>query len=292
MRGLLILAFVLILFLGGAGAFLTYRVLTTHSETDTVTPTSYLMSNYISLDFTDRVGGVHEGWLLLGSRGAPTIILCHGYGANRSDMLPLGTILRDVHYNVYLFNFSGPKARENSSNLGPRQAEDLMQAIETVTQQAEVNPHRVGLFGTNVGGYAALVAAMRSPKVKALAVDTIYNAPERMFEVQIDQALGGSTPLFRYIADVEFHLFTWGANPYPIRGNLSKLQDIPKLFISGRDFVVMAEETEELYNAAPQPKQLRVLDHSQASLATASEKKEYESQVVDFFSQNLSLRAD
>jgi hypothetical protein len=113
-----------------------------------------------------------------------------------------------------------------------------------------------------------------------------------MFEVQIDQALGGSTPLFRYIADAEFHLFAWGANPYPIRGNLSKLQDIPKLFISGRDFAVMADETEELYNAAPQPKQLRVLDHSQASLATASEKKEYESQVVDFFSQNLSLRAD
>jgi cephalosporin-C deacetylase-like acetyl esterase len=193
---------------------------------------------------------------------------------------------------VYLFNFSGPKARESYSSLGVRQAEDLMQAIATVTKQAEVNPHRVGLFGTNLGGYAALVAAEQNAKVKALAVDTIYTAPERMFEVQIDLALGGSSPLFRYIANAEFRLLNLGIKPYPVRDNLSKLQGVPKLFISGRDFTALAVATEELYNAAPQPKELRVLDHSQASLASASEKKEYEDQVINFFLQNLSLRAD
>jgi esterase/lipase len=290
-RGLLILVFVLFLFLGVAAAILTYRVITAHNDTETVSPTSYF-SNYVFLNFNDWAGGEHEGWLLLGLRGAPAIILCHGYGSNRSDLLSLGTILRENHYNVYLFNFSGPKAKEGYSNLGVRQADDLMQAIETVTKQVEVNPHRVGLFGTNLGGYAALVAAMQSPKVKTLAVDTIYAAPERMFELQIDQALGGSSPLFRYIANAEFHLFTWGTKPYPIRDNLSKLQGMPKLFISGRDLPVLAEATEDLYKAAPQPKQLRVLDHSQASLASSAEKKEYENQVLNFFLQNLSLRAD
>lgn len=291
-RGLLILAFVLFLLLGGAAAILTYRVITPHNEAETVTPSTYLLSSYVSLNFTDRAGGEHDGWLLLGLRGAPVILLCHGYGSNRSDLLSLGTILRENHFNVYLFNFSGPKAKRGYSNLGVRQAEDLMQAIETVTKQDEVNPHRVGLFGTNLGGYAALVAAEQSPKVKAVAVDTIYHAPEQMFEVQIDQALGGSSPLFRYIANAEFHLFTWGTKPYPIRENLSKLQGMPKLFISGRDVTALAEATEELYSAAPQPKQLRVLDHSQASLASDAEKKEYENQVINFFLQNLSLRAD
>lgn len=291
-RGLLILAFVLLLVLGGAAAILTYRVMTAHNDTETVTPSTYLLSSFEALNFTDREGGEHEGWLLLGLKGAPAIILCHGYNSNRSDMLSLGTILRENHFNVYVFNFSGPKARESYSDLGVRQGQDVIQAIATVTKQEGVNPHRVGLFGTNLGGYAALVAAMQSPQVKALAVDTIYAAPQQMFEIQVDQALGGSSPLFRYIANAEFRLFTWRSKPYPVRANLSKLANMPKLFISGTDMPALAGATEELYNAAPQPKQLRVLDHSQATLTSGSEKKEYENQILNFFLQNLSLRAD
>ena len=67
------------------------------------------MSNFEPVNFTDHFGGEHEGWLLLGLKGAPAIVLCHGYDSNRSDMLPLGTLLRDNHFNVYLFNFQGPK---------------------------------------------------------------------------------------------------------------------------------------------------------------------------------------
>jgi len=291
-RGLLILAVVVVLVLGGAAAMLSYRVMTAHNDTETVTPSTYLLSSYVSLNFTDRVGGEHEGWLLLGLKGAPAIILCHGYNSNRSDMLSLGTILRENHFNVYVFNFAGPKAKESLSDLGVRQGEDVLQAIETVTKQGGVNPHRVGLYGTNLGGYAALVAAMQNSKVQALAVDTIYNQPQQMFEIQVDQALGGSSPLFRYLSDTEFRLFTWGSKPYPVRANLSKLANVRKFFISGRDTPALAQSTEELYNAAPQPKQLRVLDHSQATLASGTEKKEFENQILNFFLENLSLRAD
>ena len=98
-----------------------------HDQVDSqesVTPQSYLLSSYIPLSFTDHSGGEHEGWLLLGLRGAPAVILCPGYDSNRSDLLSLGTILRDNHFNVYIFNFHGPKAKERFSDLGPRQASD------------------------------------------------------------------------------------------------------------------------------------------------------------------------
>ena len=292
-RGVVILAFILFLVLGGAGALLTYRVVTAHSDTETVTPLTYLLSSYVSLNFTDSVGGEHEGWLLLGLglKRAPVIILCHGYNSNRSDVLSLGTILQR-YFNVYLFNFSGPKAGENVSDLGARQAKDVMAAIETVTKQAGVNPNRVGLFGTTLGGYAALVASLQNPKVKALVVDTIYETPDQMFDAQIDRLLGGSSPTFRYLAEREFHLLAWGPKPYPVRPNLSKLDGIPKLFISGHDTASLAAITEDLYGQAPQPKQLLVFGHSQAALASGAEKIEYENQVLNFFLQNLSLRAD
>jgi esterase/lipase len=288
----LVLVCALLVVLGVAGAALTYRVMTTHNETETVTPAAYLLSSYAPLNFTDSVGGEHEGWLLLGLKGAPVVILSPGYNSNRSDMLPLGTVFRENHFNVYVYNFDGPKAKEVFSDLGIRQAADLMRAIETVTKQPGVNSRRVGLYGTNLGGYASLVAALESPKVKALAVDTIYEAPDQMFENQVDRYLGGSSPLFRFLTETEFSLFTLGSKSYRVRENLPKLGKMAKLFISGRDTPALAEITEELYNLAPQPKQLRIMEHSQSTLASSAEKKEYENQVLSFFLKNLSLRAD
>ncbi len=290
--GVLILLAIIFLALAGVGAGLTYYVTTTANSQEAVTPQTYLLNSYLSLNFNDRNGGEHEGWLLLGLRGAPAIILCPGYNSNRSDLLSLGAMLRDNHFNVYLFNFQGPKSKEQRSNLGPRQASDLLVAIDLVTKQSGVNPNRVGVFGTSVGGYAALAAAESNPKVKALAVDTTYSTPEQMFDSQIDRLLGGSSGLFRLITETEFHLATMGGESYAVAANLSKLTDVPKLFMSGRDYPPLAAATEELYNLAPQPKQLLVMEHSASSLGSESEKREYEDQVLNFFEQKLSLRAN
>jgi pimeloyl-ACP methyl ester carboxylesterase len=267
-------------------------VTTASNSQEAVNPQTYLLTSYISLSFTDRSGGEHEGWLLLGLRGAPAIILCHGYESNRSDLLSLGSILRDNHFNVYLFNFQGPKAKESLSNLGPRQASDLMAAIETVTKQPDVNPNRVGLFGTSVGGYAALVAAEVNPKVRALVVNTTYSTPERMFDAQVERLLEGSSGLFHVLTEAEFHLASRGSENYAMPANLPKLAGLPKLFVSGRDNPSLAAMTEALYDQAPQPKQLLVMEHSESGMATEAEKTEYENQILNFFLQNLSLRAD
>jgi esterase/lipase len=290
--GVSALMLVIFLALAGVGAGLTYYVTTANSPQEAVTPQTYLLSSYIPLNFNDHSGGEHEGWLLLGLRGAPVIILCHGYETNRSDLLSLGSILRDNHYNVYIFNFHGPKAKETRSNLGPRQASDLISAINTVTKQPDVNPNRVGVFGTSVGGYAALVASEMDPKIKALAVDTTYSTPDLMFDSQVDRLLGGSSGLFRVLTEAEFHLATMGSEPYSMPDNLSKLAKVPKLFISGRDKPSLAAMTEALYDQAPEPKRLLVMEHSGSDLASESEKREYENQILYFFQQKLSLRAD
>jgi esterase/lipase len=290
--GIVVLLAVIFLALAGVGGGLTYYVTSKNNAEESVNPQTYLVNSSISLSFTDRSGGEHEGWLLLGLRGAPVIILCHGYDSNRSDLLWLGSILRDNHYNVYLFNFGGPKAKESRTNLGPRQEADLMAAIETVTKQPDVNPNRVGILGTSVGGYAALAAAESNPKVKALVVDTIYSTPERMFDSQIDRLLGGSSGAFRILTEAEFHLAVTGRDAFSVSANLPKLANIPKLFVSGGDNPPLAAMTEALYDQAPQPKQLLVLEHSVSTLGSEAEKKEYENQVLNFFLQKLSLRAD
>jgi len=290
--GILILLGVVLLALAGVGAGLTYYVVTRQNSQEAVTPQSYLLSNYIPLGFTDRDGGEHEGWLLLGLRGAPVIILSHGYDTNRSDFLSLGTVLRDNHFNVYIFDYHGPKAKETISNLGSRQISDLLSVIDTLTKRPEINHKRLGLLGTSVGGYASLVAAQMNPKVSALVVDTTYTTPELMFDAQIDRLLGGSSGLFHFLTASEFRWLVSRTDTFPMVANLPKLAGVPKLIISGRDNPRLAEMTESIYNQAPQPKQLLVQEHSGTSLTSEAERNEYENQILNFFLQNLSLRAD
>lgn len=292
LRGFLTLAAIVVIVVGGLSAFLTYSVVTARNDTETVTPLSSFQSNYVNLSFTDQGGREHDGWLLVGNKGSPAIVLCHGHNSNRSELLALGSVLRQNHFNVYLFNFNGPKVKRFYSDLGLRQVGDLQAAIEKVVKQPGVNPHRVGLYGVTSGGYAALAVAEQNPLVKALVVDTAYEDPSQMLEAEVDLLLGGSSKWFRMLPDAGFQLATWGKKKPQIRANLPKLEGMPQLYIQGRDSPLLAAAAEAIYDSAPQSKRMLVFENSYTSLASGAVKKEYEDQVLNFFLQNLPLRAD
>lgn len=275
----------------GAGGFFTYRILSEYNDVENVTPSNFLLNNYENQNFLDAEGVEHAGWLLRGLRGAPVILLCHGYGSNRSELLSLATVLQENHFNVYLFNFYGEKGGQHWSDFGTRNIQILKAAMRAVTQQPGVNTVRMGLFGRTTGGYAALAVAEQTPAVRAVVADTVYEQPEQMFDSQIEQ-LFGSTPTFRMVMNAEFHLFLLESKAADVPGNLSKLKDVPKFFLSGRDIPSLAALTEKLYNLAPPPKRLLVMDRSLLAFSSGNEKKEYETQVLTFFLQNLPLHAD
>ncbi len=287
----LVLAVVCVLVLVGAGGFFTYRILAEYNDVENVTPSNFLLTNYENLNFRDGQGVEHEGWLLRGLRGAPVVVLCHGYDSNRSELLSLATVLQENHFNVYVFNFQGARGAHHLNDFGPRNIEILKQAIRTVMKRPGINPVRVGLFGRTTGGYAALAVAEQTPEVRAVVADTIYARPLQMFDSQIQQLIG-STPAFRVVMNAEFRLVHLGAKPPDIRAGLAKLQGVPKFFLSGRDIPSLAAETEKLYGQAPEPKRLLVMDRSTLAFSSGNEKKEYETQVLTFFLKNLPLHAD
>jgi pimeloyl-ACP methyl ester carboxylesterase len=281
-----------IIVLAGAAGFFAYRVSSEHSDVEAVTPDSYLLKSE-DLPFTTAKGDEHKGWLLRGLHGAPVILICHGYGSNRSDGLSLGTVLQENHFNVYLFNFRGSKSLSTMSDLGPSYIETLKAAIQKVTSVEGINPGRIGLVGRTTGAYAALGAAEQSPLVKVLVVDSVYAVPDQMFDAQMAELLGGSpSGFFHGLAEGEFHLMASRGRAPDLRDAISKLGNMQKLFIAGRDSPALMAATEEFYRQAPQPKQMLVQEHAQLVYASDSEKKEYEDQILNFFLQKLPLRAD
>ena len=275
-----------------SGAFLTYRILTAHDNAENVTPASYLLSSYENLNFKDTNGEEHQGWLLIGLRGAPAIILCHGYDSNRSALLSLGTVLQANHFNVYLFNFGDVRDGRSVSNLGVREASILKSAISRVQKLPGVDPHHVGIYGNSLGAYAALAVAERDPAVEALAVDNAYSRPTQLFDVQLDQLVGGAGWFFRILSRVEFHVFTLGAALPDLQSGLSRLGGKPKLFLASDGEGELEKATRQLYEAAPYPKRLVVLPHTQGDVVSGPERKQYEDQILNFFLHNLPLRSE
>lgn len=290
--GTLIVAAAILVVLIGAGAFVTYRITTAQDNTENVTPSSYLLSSYENVNFADREGGNHQGWLLLGLRGAPVIILCHGYNANRSSLLALGTVLQANHYNVYLFNFEASPPTRRFSNLGVYESSVLAAAIARVRKIPGVDPNHFGLYGDSLGAYAALAVAEHDPEVDVLALDDVYRQPGQLFDIQLDRLLGGAGQLFSLITDAEFHLLTIGTHFPDVGADLSWLGGKPKLFLASDERAALQRTTRQLYQAAPQPKRLVILPHVPADVVSGPERKEYENQILNFFLHNLPLRSN
>ena len=297
-EGLVVLAKSFILAIGASlmvllilAGVLVYAISNKRNTQESVNPSTYLVTKYVPLNFTDPRGNEHEGWLLLGLPGAPAVILCHGYDSNRAEVLSQGILLQQNHFNVFLFNFHS-KGSSKLSSLGVREKDVLLAAVKAVTEQDKVHPNRVGVWGASVGGYAALAAAEESDLIKALAIDAVYAEPRQFMKAQIDRYLGGSSDIFRFLADLQFRLLNLTADSLEVQENLESLGDRPKFFLTGRNVPALAALTQRMYDAAPDPKQILTLERSRTSILIGRDKSEYENQVLNFFLQNLPLRAN
>src|SRR5437660_12374152 len=105
------------------------------------------------------------GWLLSRGKPAPAIILSHGYGSNRSELLTLAFELWKSGYNVLVYDLRGHgESSVQWSGLGTYEKEDLLSAIKFLRSQRtdsgqELLDGRIGLFGVDLGGYISLVAS-------------------------------------------------------------------------------------------------------------------------------------
>src|SRR5215813_3288991 len=159
--------------------------------------------------------GNREGWFFPGLRGAPTIILCHGYESSRSELLTLVSALQDHQYNVFVFDFAAHGANAGMTTFGYKEAEELRAAIDTLAARNDVDPASFGLWGYNLGAYAALREAETDKRVRALVLDSVYDLPEQMVRVGVERQGLGGFPLM--IKSAEFS-FQWLNHQY--RGEL------------------------------------------------------------------------
>lgn len=263
--------------------FLVYRIVKPQRTSSEINMSTF-PGRPDAVQFSVAGLGTREGWFFPGLRGAPTIILCHGYESSKSELLTLVSALQDHQYNVFVFDFAAHGANSGMTTFGYKEAEELRAAIDTLAARSDVDPTSFGLWGYNLGAYVALREAETDKRVRALVLDSVYDEPKQMVKVEVGTTGLGSFPFMVRSAELSFDWLNYQhKQDPPLSRRLSATGGVPKLFIEAADEPELAELTREIYVKSPEPREQTMIPHGNFAGMGEEDKRTYENRVVTFF---------
>jgi dienelactone hydrolase len=99
----------------------------------------------------------------------PGIVLCHGYSGVRSVILPdYAEHFTAAGYPTLGFDYRGFGGSEGTKwrIIADEQLQDIKNAVTWFEAQPEIDPERIGIWGTSNGGAHIVAAAAGDPRVK------------------------------------------------------------------------------------------------------------------------------
>jgi pimeloyl-ACP methyl ester carboxylesterase len=285
LTAVLALVFFAVLATLAIAGFLVYRIVKPQRTSSEINLQSF-PGRPDAVDFAVSGAGARQGLFFPGFRGASTIILCHGYGSSKGELLTLVSALQDHQYNVFVFDFAAHGANDGITTFGYREAEEVRAAIDTLAARNDVDPASFGLWGYNLGAYAALREAESDKRVRALVLDSAYDLPEQMVKVGVEQQGLGGFPLMARSAQFSFDWLNRkyrGELPLSNSKKINALAGVPKLFIEAADDPELGDITRQMYLKAPDPKDQATIAHGNFVNMSDEDKRAYENRVVSFF---------
>lgn len=287
----LALAFFAVLATSAISGFLVYRIVKPQRSAPEISLASFPGHPEV-VDFTVPDLGRREGWFFPGARRGPTIVLCHGYESSRGELLTLVTALQDHQYNVFVFDFAAHGANSGVSTLGYREADELHKAVDILAARGDLDPTRFGLWGYNLGAYAALREAEGDKRILALILDSVYDDPQQMVKIGVERngldtfpfMIRAAQLIFRYLNNTHRH------DP-PLSSRLVALSGVPTLFIQALDNPELAGITRDMFLKAPEPRDQAIIPHGNFVGLSGEDKRDYEKRVVSFFLLRLPVIA-
>lgn len=149
------------------------------------TPLTFQL-DYENVEFETSDGLTLRGWFIPQKTTRKTIILLHGYPADKGNILPPMSFLHK-DYNLLLFDFRYLGESEGRySTIGAKEVRDLLAAIEFLKTKGL---QEVGVWGFSMGGAVALMSVKETPEIKAVVSESSYAslahmAPE-LFKIPI-----------------------------------------------------------------------------------------------------------
>lgn len=198
---------------------------------------------------------VLEGWQLDAPENKGTVIIFHGYSANKSHFVPHAEIIQKMGWNVLLVDFYGCGGSEGyESTIGYKEAVDVKSAYDFV-KNTSTQP--VVLYGSSMGS-AAVMKAISDGSVQPdkIVLECPFGSMRSAVDMRVS-VMGAPripfTDLFMCWGGIQNGFWTYGHNPEEYAKHITQ----PTLLLYGeKDNRVPRAETDLIYQNLAGPKQL------------------------------------
>ena len=279
-------------------AVLGYLAITVRSALNLVTPKrAYKPEGYRPpeipferVNFQNRAGLRLAGWTAIREQAKGAVILCHGAWTNHREMESRAEALWRRGFSVMTFDFRGCGESEGRyTSLGLREADDLVAAVDYLAAGGDPGP--VGVVGNSMGGAAAILAAARDERIKAVVTDGAFAAAGRDFVGYAFRGVSGLSPTLFQDAVVVLSEWVSGVRLDRIRpvASIGLISPRPVMLIHGTDDgLIRVGEAHALYAAAGEPKTLWIVPDCRHVQSFHLHPEEYVRRVAELLTEAFS----
>lgn len=232
-----------------------------------------------------------SGWKIPGDPARPWVILCHGLGTNRADMLDIASGLHGTGLNLFLFDFRAHgESQGTATSFGWREQQDLEGALAYLGQQPEVPERPYGILGISMGGSVAVMVAARDDRLGAVVIDSSYADLERSITLHLKLLYGLPKYPFMLFAGSAYRMRfgIWPARMAPI-DRIHLISPRPVLLVQSEgDPRVQLEDTRAMFERAKEPKALWIVPGMEHLGAYQHDPSAYINRLAGFFTQHLT----
>ncbi len=212
------------------------------------------------------------------------VVLVHGVYADRSSLLFETRRLAQAGFAVLALDVPGQGASGGTTQWGVPERRAISAAVDWLTQCGDVDPRRIGAFGMSMGAYVLAQAAVLDSRIAAVVLAA---SPHDVVE-------------FNWLATRRWGWLSQYPTYWALRAGGTPIDDRPKDIIGrlaprplllvqgGRDPIVLEWMARELYDAAREPKELRIFEGAHHADFAAVAPDDYGACLVNFFERALT----
>lgn len=248
---------------------------------------------YEKCAFKTEDGLTLKGWFLPSPRGdTRTIVMCHGWGDNKGELLKQTFFLNEsAGFNLLYFDFRSHGESEGEiTTIGGLETMDFEAAVRWLRAEKPAFADRVGVFGLSMGAAVTVAAMPEHPDLRCAVVESPFSDYRGVirrwgwnhFRVPhfplIDLTLW---MLRRRVGDPHIDQF----NPHEAAGRIAPR---PLFVIGGQnDDLMPVDDVTRVFDAAREPKQLWIVPGAYHAKCREAAEMEYDTRVAGFFTRNL-----
>jgi len=226
-----------------------------------------------------------DGWFVPSkNHSKSTIFVLHGWGANRSDVIPSSIFLAN-EYNLVYFDFRNHgRSGGKYTSLTCAEIKDLKAVVQYIETEKKDLSERLAIYGFSMGAAVALSATPDLPQIRAVIAESpfsSYNKVVTRFAKHFYGIPGFIVPL-TYI----FVRFRLGYDPEKCSPlyHVGRISPRPVFIIQGgSDSRMPPSEGKSLYEKAGEPKEIWIVPDADHGEAQEIASEEYQRKILAFY---------